>query len=131
MPRNYEALLIFAATVKEDSIDSSIERAKNEIEKLGGQMESIENLGRRQFARTMGKQDSGIYLKMRFAIEPSQISQIHARFALNEDCFRLQIVLRNERVEAAKARDDARRAKFNEKKAAEAAAAAATEEVEA
>ncbi|MBO7222598.1 MAG: 30S ribosomal protein S6, partial [Kiritimatiellae bacterium] len=61
MPRNYEALLIFAGNVNEDSLDKAIERANGDIEKLGGKIESVENLGRKQFARVMGKCESGVY----------------------------------------------------------------------
>lgn len=128
MPRNYEALLIFAGNVNEDSLDKAIERANGDIEKLGGKIESVENLGRKQFARVMGKCESGVYVKTRFAIEPEQISAIHARFALNDECFRIQIILRNERIEAAKKVDDARRAAYKAKVAEAAAAAEAQTE---
>lgn len=124
MPRKYEALFIFAGGVKEDALDKAIERSVAEIEKLGGVIEKTESLGRRTFARTMEKHDHGIYVKIRFVIDAQQIDKIHVRFRHNEDCFRLQIVTRNERVEAAKAADDARRAAFKAK--AEAAGIAAS-----
>ena len=124
MPRKYEALFIFAGGVKEDALDKAIERSVAEIEKLGGVIEKTESLGRRTFARTMEKHDHGIYVKIRFAIDAQQIDKIHVRFRHNEDCFRLQIVTRNERIEAAKSADDARRAAFKAK--AEAAGVAAS-----
>ena len=112
MPKKYEALFIFAGSVKEDALDKVLERTNAEIERLGGVIEDTEVIGRRTFARTMAKRDNGVYVKIRFAIEPGQIAPMRARFRLNDDCFRLQIVLRNERVEAAKAVDNARRSAY-------------------
>ena len=112
MPRKYEALFIFAGNVKDESLDKVIEQSTTEIEKLGGIIEKTDALGRRTFARTMQKHDHGVYVKIRFAIDPVQVGKIHSRFQHNEDCFRMQIVTRSERVESAKFADNARRALF-------------------
>jgi len=112
MPRKYEALFIFAGNVKDESLDKVIEQSTTEIEKLGGIIEKTDPLGRRTFARTMQKHDHGVYVKIRFAIDPTQVGKIPTRFLHNDDCFRVQIVTRNERVESAKSADNARRALF-------------------
>ena len=112
MPKKYEALFIFAGNIKDESLDKVIEQSVTEIEKLGGVIESTESLGRRTFARTLQKHDHGVYVKIRFSIEPAKVEMIHTRFKHNDDCFRLQIVKRNERVETAKVADNARRALF-------------------
>lgn len=125
MPRKYEALFIFAGNIKDEPLEKVIEQSVTEIEKLGGTVESTESLGRRTFARTMQKHDHGVYVKFRFAIEPAKVDMIHTRFKHNDDCFRLQIVKRNERVEAAKKADNTRRALFKASLDAAAEAAAA------
>ena len=112
MPKKYEALFIFAGNIKDESLEKVIEQSVTEIEKLGGAIESTESLGRRTFARTLQKHDHGVYVKIRFSIEPAKVEMIHTRFKHNDDCFRLQIVKRNERVETAKVADNARRALF-------------------
>ncbi len=112
MPRKYEALFIFAGNVKDESLDKVVEQSTTEIQKLGGVIEKTDALGRRTFARTMQKHDHGVYVKIRFTIEPEKIAKIHSRFVYNEDCFRMQIVSRNERVEVAKSADNNRRALF-------------------
>lgn len=122
MPKKYEALFIFAGNVREDDLETVLSSSVGEIEKLGAKIESSEIIGRRPFARTMQKQTHGNYAKVRFEIDPSQVASIHDRFKHNDDCFRLQIVTRNERIEAAKAADDARRAAFKAKNEANAAA---------
>lgn len=123
MPRKYEALFIFAGSVKEEDLDKILEKSTSEIEKLGGTIESSEIIGRRAFARTLQKETHGSYAKVRFAIAPDVVKEIHEAFKHSEEHFRLQIVQRDERVEAAKAADDARRAAFKAKAAATAAAA--------
>jgi len=112
MPRKYEALFIFAGNIKDEALEKVIEQSATEIQKLGGVIESTETLGRRTFARTMQKRDHGVYVKFYFSIEPEKVKKIHTRFKHNDDCFRLQITIRNERVEAAKKADNLRRSLF-------------------
>ena len=123
MLSKYEALFIFSGSVKEEALDNVIADSTAEIVKLGGTIEQIDKLGRKTFARPMKKAEHGTYVKVRFAIEGDQVGKIRQRFKHNDDCLRLQIVGRNARIEAAKAADDARRARF--KATAEAAAAKA------
>ncbi len=112
MSKKYQAMFIFAGNIKDEALEKVIDQSKTEIEKLGGAIETTETLGRRTFARTMQKHDHGVYVKVGFTIDPAQVAGIHDRFRHNDDCFRLQIVERNERVETAKAADNARRALF-------------------
>ena len=56
-------------------------------------------LGRKSFARPLKKTEHGTYVKVRFSLDGQQIAKLRLRFKHNEDCLRLQIVSRNERVE--------------------------------
>ena len=123
MLSKYEALFIFSGSVKEEALDNVVAASTAEIEKLGGTIQQVDKLGRKSFARPLEKTEHGTYVKVRFAIEGDQVGKIRQRFKHNDDCLRLQIVGRNARIEAAKAADDARRARF--KATAEAAAAKA------
>ena len=127
MPKKYEALFIFICTIQEDRLDQVIADAASEITKLGGTIETTDNLGRRQFERDMQKQSQGFYVKVRFELPSDQIPALKARFVHNEDVFRLQIVSRDLRVEARKTADNARRNSFLAKLAEQQAAAAAAE----
>ena len=123
--KKYEALFIFVCTIQDDKLPEAIADATAEITKLGGKIETTDNLGRRQFEREMQKQTQGFYVKVRFELEPDQITALKARFVHNEDVFRLQITNRDLRVEARKATDNARRNAFLAKLAEQQAAAAA------
>ena len=125
--KKYEALFIFVCTIQEDKLIDAITDASAEITKLGGTIESTENLGRRQFEREMQKQSQGFYVKIQFDFDPSQIARLKARFVHNENVFRLQVVTRDLRVENRKAKDNARRNVFLARLAEQQAVAATTE----
>lgn len=110
MLKKYEALFVFEGSTKDDTLDKTLERVNAEIERLGGAVESSENLGRKMFARPMKKRDSGVYVTIRFELEPSQVAALHARYRLSEDVFRVQVRARDERYEAARDADRTRRA---------------------
>lgn len=125
MSKKYEAMVIFSGEVHEDSLEAAIERFVAEIKKFGAEVESTEAVGRRVFARVLNKRDHGYYGKVRFEIDPAKLADLRDRFRLYDEVYRLQIVARNLRVEAAKAKDDERRAAFAVKLAEKQAAAAA------
>ena len=128
MSKKYEALVIFSSAVTEDGLEKAIERFAEELKALGAEIESTEALGRRPFARVLAKRDHGLFATVRFDAEPDAIAKMRERFRLYEDTFRIQFRTRNLRVEAAKAKDDARRAAYMASVEAKAAAAAAAAE---
>ena len=120
--KKYEGMFIFPASTQDEALNAVIERSVAEMTNLGGVIESTDILGRKTFARPMAKQDSGIYVRVRFEFEPANIKPLLARYALDEEVFRFHVFSRNERLEAEVAADKARRAKWQERLAAEAAA---------
>lgn len=128
MSKQYEALVIFSKTVRDDDLEGALGRYADELQKLGATIESTEALGRKTFARTIDKRDAALYGKVRFAAEPGVIDAARTRFRLYEETLRVQYTARNLRIEAAKAKDDARRAAFQAKMAEKAVAAAAAAE---
>ena len=128
MLKKYDALFIFPGTTKDEALNQTVEKTTSEITRLGGTVENTEIMGRRNFARQMQKRDHGIYVKVRFQLAAGSLAELRARYRLNEDVFRVQILARDERydaaVEADKVRREVRRAKIEAAKAAEAATAA-------
>lgn len=112
MLNKYDGLFIFAGSMKDEALEKTLERVSAEIERLGGTVEATENLGRHTFARPMKKRENGVYVKVRFQLPPAQVTPLRARYRLSEDVFRVQILARDERFEAAKAADQARRAAY-------------------
>jgi small subunit ribosomal protein S6 len=105
----YAALFIFPTSLEEEQLDKAVDRACAEIEKLGGKIDGRRILGRRHFARPMKKMEAGCYVRVVFSADAGVISPVLARYKLNEDVFRVQIVRAEEEVpeEAAKEKAEA------------------------
>lgn len=140
--KTYVGLYIFASAAKDDVLDRQVEKACGEITRLSGKVLETEVLGKKVFARPMGKRDSGVYVRVRFEADPAQIAALTNRYHLMEEVFRVQITAVDPRREAKIARQtearlereakrEAARAAAEEKARleAEAAAAAAAQEM--
>ncbi len=127
--KKYDGLYIFAGLAKDENVDTLVEKVKGEITRLHGTILTADVLGKRTFARPMHKQENGIYVRIRFELDPEQIKALTDRYHLVEEVFRVQILAVDERRETVlaeqetvfKAREAARQA------AADQAAAAAAE----
>lgn len=123
MMKTYDGLYIFASSAKDDVLDKHLERARGEITRLGGNVLKMETLGKRAFARAMRKRDSGIYVKIRFELDPAQVATLNARYLLIEEVFRVQILAVDARREALLTHQEQERAARAEARAAATAAA--------
>ena len=86
----YEAMFIFPESLKD--VEETLEKVRGEIRKHGGDVESATRLGKRMFARKMKKQDAGQYVIVTFKLPTDQVKTLMARFKMNEEIFRVQIV---------------------------------------
>lgn len=91
--KKYEALFILPDSLKEDSLAAALAKAQEEIQKLGGKVESVTPLGKRAFARPLKKKGVGHYVLVVFSMAPDQIASLQARYRLDENIFRVQIVV--------------------------------------
>ena len=94
--------------------------------RLGGTILSTESLGKRTFSRPMKKRESGVYVKVRFEMDPSKVAELVNRYKLVEEVFRVQILAVDERREAILADERARRQAEAEASAARAAESTAS-----
>ena len=127
--KKYDALYIFVGVAKDDVLEAHLEKALAEVTRLGGQVLAKDSLGKRGFARPMSKRDSGVYVKVRFELDPQKVSELVNRYKLVEEVFRVQILAVDERREANIAAERAARAERQARR--EAAQAAAVEQAQA
>jgi small subunit ribosomal protein S6 len=92
----YEGLFIFPETLDEEHLDLSINRVKEEIEKLGGSLESTTRMGKKNYARPLKKQKAGHYVVMMIKLDGGKLVQFGQRLKLATDVFRSQIVVAEE-----------------------------------
>jgi small subunit ribosomal protein S6 len=120
--KKYDGLYIFVDSAKDEVLDKQIEKVCGEITRLSGTVLDTQVLGKRSFARPMKKKENGVYVKIRFEMDPAQIKTLIARYRLVEEVFRVQVLVVDERREEVLAQQEEAR------KAREAARAAAAEE---
>ena len=130
--KTYDALYIFVGVAKDDVVEANLEKALAEVTRLGGNVIAKDQLGRRSFARPLSKRDSGVYVRVRFELDPLKVKELVDRYRLVEEVFRVQILAVDARREAKIAAERTARAdRIARKEAAQAAAAAAKTEEEA
>ncbi len=118
MARKYDGLYIFVGAAKDELLDKTLEKIRGEITRLSGTILDTAVLGKRSFARLMQKRDHGVYVRIRFELDPASLATLRERYHLMEDLFRVQVQVVDERREVAIAEQ-------NVKLAARAEAAAA------
>jgi small subunit ribosomal protein S6 len=127
--KKYDGLYIFAGSARDEVLDKMVEAAIAEITNHSGNILSTEVLGKKTFARPMKKRDNGVYVKIRFEIDPAAIEKLTKRYKLIEDVFRVQFLAVDERLETvlAEQADAAVAREVARTEAAAAATAAAAE----
>lgn len=75
---------------KEETIKDTIDKVSAEISSLGGKVETVQKMDKRNFARVANKRhSSGSYVNVIFELEPSALDPLKHRFAMNEEIFRV------------------------------------------
>ena len=123
--KKYDALYIFVGTLRDDAVESSLEKALAEVTRLGGNVLEKVSLGKRSFSRPIRKRESGVYVKVRFELDPQKVDELVNRYHLVEEVFRVQILAVDNRREVKLAQERAERAEIQARKDAAAAAALA------
>ena len=123
--KKYDALYIFVGISKDDVLEANLEKALAEVTRVGGNVLEKVSLGKRSFSRPMQKRESGVYVKVRFEVEPQRLAELVNRYKLVEEVFRVQILAVDDRREAKLAQERAVRAEKQSKRDAAAAAALA------
>ncbi|MEI6210001.1 MAG: 30S ribosomal protein S6 [bacterium] len=100
MVRKYEGLYIFVGAAKDELLEKTVEKMRGEITRLSGTILHSEVLGKRTFARQMRKCDYGVYVRIRFELDPASLATLRERYHLAEDLFRVQLQVVDERREA-------------------------------
>ena len=123
--KKYDALYIFVGIAKDDALEAYLNKALAEIERLGGNVLEQVQLGKRSFSRPMKKREVGVYVKVRFELDPQKIAELTKRYQLIEEVFRVQFLAVDDRREAKIAQERAERAEAQARRDAAAAEALA------
>jgi ribosomal protein S6 len=88
--KRYEGLFILDTAGKEEGLKDSIDKISAEITSLGGKVETVQKMEKKNFMRIANKKhSSGYYVNVIFEGQPGVIDQLKHRFALTEGVFRV------------------------------------------
>ncbi len=93
MTREYETIFI----LNDRKFDDGGEAFSTKIEEVLGQCEATgikkKNLGRKAFARQIGKKTHGLYWSFTFSMRPDQVENFQDKFRLEESVLRHVVFL--------------------------------------
>ena len=84
MNRTYEIMFIVRPDVEEADLDKLIEGFSSNITTGGGEVKSVEKMGRRRLAYTVRKFNDGFYVLLNIAAAGSLIGEIERRLRVSE-----------------------------------------------
>jgi len=84
MNRTYEIMFIVRPDVEEADLDKLIEGFSGHITSGGGEVKSVEKMGRRRLAYTVRKFNDGFYVLLTIAAAGSLIGEIERRLRVSE-----------------------------------------------
>ncbi|HZY62295.1 MAG TPA: 30S ribosomal protein S6 [Edaphobacter sp.] len=84
MNRTYEVMFIVRPDVEEAEIDKLIEGFSGNVTNGGGEIKSVEKMGRRRLAYTVRKFNDGFYVLMTILAEGALVGEIERRLRVSE-----------------------------------------------
>lgn len=88
--KRYEGLFILNTAGKEESIKDALDKISADIATAGGKVETVQKMDKKAFSRVADKKHTaGYYANIIFAGTPAIIAQLHSKFSLNEEVFRV------------------------------------------
>lgn len=87
MSRKYEAMIVLDTRGNEGSVTDLVQKVSKEIETEGAKLESVEDLGRKQFAYNARKLAAGQYVNVIFEACPNTLEKLQDKLSLNESIY--------------------------------------------
>jgi small subunit ribosomal protein S6 len=92
----YELLYFVSPTIEDDARIATTTRIDTAITSQGGEVESVEEWGKRKLAYEIGKLTDGDYTLVRFHAEPTAIEEISRVLHIMDAVVRFMIVKRDD-----------------------------------
>ena len=96
MNRTYEIMFIVRPDVEEADLDKLIEGFSANVTNGGGEVKSVEKMGRRRLAYTVRKFNDGFYVLLNVAAQGSLIAEIERRLRVSEQVIKFITVRMDE-----------------------------------
>lgn len=90
--RHYETMFILKPTLVEEEIKAKIEFFKEVITKNGGEIETCFDMGMRNLAYEIKKNQRGYYFVIYFRASPKLIAELERLYSINEEVLRFIVI---------------------------------------
>lgn len=90
--RHYETMFIIKPTLVEEEIRAKIDFFKEVITKNGGTIQTCLDMGMRNLAYTIAKQNRGYYFVIYFIAKPELTFELERLYRINEDILRFIVI---------------------------------------
>lgn len=90
--KHYELLLILKPTLTEEEVKAKVAFMKEVLEKNGGEVANIVEMGTRKLAYKVKKFERGVYVVFYFTTPPAAIAEIERIIRINEEIIKYMTV---------------------------------------
>lgn len=94
--RNYEVAFIAQPDLDEASLTTLVEKVKGWIAAQGGQVQNVDNWGRRRMAYAIRKQKEGQYVFVQAQMPHTATRELERNLRLNEQVLRFMVIRADE-----------------------------------
>lgn len=90
--RPYEVMLIFDASLEEETIRAAVDRYAEFIRTRGGNPGRVDRWGKRRFAYELRHRWEGYYVVLEATAEPAVMDELHRMLSLADEVIRHKVV---------------------------------------
>lgn len=94
--RNYELMVIFVPRLDEENLTAQIEKTKNLITGIGGEIEKVDKWGKRRLAYEINDYTEGFYVVIDFKAESGTTSEVERILKITDEVVRYLLVRTDE-----------------------------------
>jgi len=93
--RAYELMVIYSSRLDEEGLNAQIEKTKDLIVGVGGEIEKVDQWGKRRFAYEIKDYTEGFYVVIDFQAESGATSEVERILKITDEVVRYLLVRRN------------------------------------
>ncbi len=97
--RHYELMVIYASRLDEEGLEAQIERTKDIIVGVGGEIEKVDKWGKRRFAYEINDNTDGFYVVIDFQAESGTTSEVERILKITDEVVRYLLVRKDRNEE--------------------------------
>jgi len=97
--RHYETMFIVKATLNDEETVAQIALVKENIEKNGGTISSVDDMGTKNLAYEIEKQKRGYYYVIYFTAPTESIKELERNYKINENIIRFIFIKSESKTE--------------------------------